>query len=388
MTALSDLLRPFDPDRFRDLHWGKIPASWETSATCFEHLRQLVSFEKLPELVHRASNLSVWFRSRDGTLQTIVTSPDNCLALHQAGMTLYGQLKPERFPELAPVFDAGRVAAEELGLAPGSFNLSFFASARGGQTPPHFDNGDGLTMHLHGAKRWALAPNQHVAWPTRNHVMGKTAHEDLQAMCVGPLPVAMPEGATEYSLKPGTMLYIPRGTWHTTWTDEDSLALDFNFTSVTLWKDVISPAIDRLLLSIPEARQAASPRSSGLLDRILNELRARLAHLEGQALLPPQGPRPAGTAVRWNVLATAHVERIEQGKARVIFQVSGLHEHGLEVRLPVVWLPLLEELKGGLVAEESGLEERGIPPQQARSVLDALWEGGVVLPARPASATP
>ncbi|MCU0656371.1 MAG: hypothetical protein MUF64_14295 [Polyangiaceae bacterium] len=47
MTALSDLLRPFDPDRFRDLHREKIPASRETSATCFEHLRQLVSFEKL-----------------------------------------------------------------------------------------------------------------------------------------------------------------------------------------------------------------------------------------------------------------------------------------------------------------------------------------------------
>ncbi|MCU0656370.1 MAG: hypothetical protein MUF64_14290 [Polyangiaceae bacterium] len=34
------------------------------------------------------------------------------------------------------------------------------------------------------------------------------------------------------------------------------------------------------------------------------------------------------------------------------------------------------------------LEEQGIPPKQARSVLDALWEGGVVLTGRPASATP
>jgi 50S ribosomal protein L16 3-hydroxylase len=104
----------------------------------------------------------------------------------------------------------------------------------------------------------------------------------------------MPAGAKEVVLKPGSILYVPRGYWHKTEAEGEALALNFTFSQPT-WIDLFTLALRSRLSLSPEWRALAhgvsfeesSQRLTGQqkLDHLLLELVEDLPHWRAADIL-------------------------------------------------------------------------------------------------------
>jgi hypothetical protein len=90
-------------------------------------------------------------------------------------------------------------------------------------------------------------------------------HEELRTCASGAFPRTLPAGGRSIRLTPGSLLVMPRGYWHETTAEHDSLSLNFTFDQPT-WADVIRPGDTAGLVADCRwrelARGAGSPYSS------------------------------------------------------------------------------------------------------------------------------
>ena len=136
-----------------------------------------------------------------------------------------------------------------------------YATPEGKGTAPHFDQNVNLVLQIHGSKKWWVAPNEHVSNPMTRHTMGLPMDPELESYSQAPMPTQMPSGSDEFTLKPGSLLFVPRGSWHTTEAQSDALSLNFTFTAPT-WIDIFSAALRSRLAQSDEWRETAD----GLVD--------------------------------------------------------------------------------------------------------------------------
>ena len=76
----------------------------------------------------------------------------------------------------------------------------------------------------------------------------------------------MPAARVAYTLEPGSMLFVPRGYWHSTEAEGDALALNFTFSQPT-WVDLFTTALRSRLLLSPEWRELADGVGSAVASR-------------------------------------------------------------------------------------------------------------------------
>ncbi len=131
-----------------------------------------------------------------------------------------------------------------------------YATPDGKGTAPHFDQNINFVLQVHGTKTWKMAPNHDVVNPLTRHTMGLEPDPEMMSYLEGPLPSKMPEDAHEFVLTPGSVLFVPRGYWHSTEASGDALALNFTFTPPT-WIDLFTAAMRSRLALIPEWRETA-----------------------------------------------------------------------------------------------------------------------------------
>ena len=131
-----------------------------------------------------------------------------------------------------------------------------YATPEGKGTAPHFDQNINLVLQVHGSKRWRVAPNEHVSNPMTRHTMGLPMDPELESYIQAPMPTRMPAGSDEFILKPGSLLFVPRGSWHTTESKSDALSLNFTFSAPT-WIDIFSAALRRRLAQSSQWRETA-----------------------------------------------------------------------------------------------------------------------------------
>src|SRR5690606_29533534 len=108
---------------------------------------------------------------------------------------------------------------EALGV-PDCARLSAFANAKGSGLPVHHDRSDHVLLQLQCTKTLRLRPNGYVEHPdVPSSPFGPTAPEWARAYQAG-FPAdarELEEGAwTSVTLEPGSALFLPAGTWHTT----------------------------------------------------------------------------------------------------------------------------------------------------------------------------
>jgi bifunctional lysine-specific demethylase and histidyl-hydroxylase MINA len=141
-----------------------------------------------------------------------------------------------RFPELRPLsapLDALARALEMLLHAP--VTASAFWSRGGMRAPVHYDDHDLIVVQLRGSKRWYVSSG-----PSELNNTWKSIPE-------GPLELG-PHHTID--LRPGDLIYFPRGTLHTVdalhpGADGESLHLSIGFTPLTVREAVIA-ALDHL----------------------------------------------------------------------------------------------------------------------------------------------
>ena len=156
-----------------------------------------------------------------------------------------------------------------LDLGPSRLTYSralIYAIAEGRGTSPHFDQNINFVIQLSGTKRWWIAPNKSVQNPMTRYTIGTEPDPELAGYLEAPMPKSFPkEEATEYILRPGSILFLPRGSWHT--TKAESLALSLNFTySAPTWIDIVICALRSRLSTSPDWRATADFLTDNQLD--------------------------------------------------------------------------------------------------------------------------
>jgi 50S ribosomal protein L16 3-hydroxylase len=144
-----------------------------------------------------------------------------------------------------------------MGLSAMTYGRNLIYATKAGKgTSAHFDQNMNFVVQVHGTKKWWIAPNENVENPLTRYTIGIPMDPELAGYVTSPMPEKMPENATEFILKPGSMLFVPRGSWHCTEAVTDALSLNFTFSAPT-WIDIFTAALRSRLSLSTEWRQTA-----------------------------------------------------------------------------------------------------------------------------------
>jgi bifunctional lysine-specific demethylase and histidyl-hydroxylase MINA len=190
-----------------------------------------------------------------------------------------------RFPELrplAPALDHLSRALEVLLHQP--VTASAFWSRGGMRAPVHYDDHDLLVVHLRGNKRWYVSSDPSELYNTWKGV--GSAVRDIGAHHT-------------VDVKPGDLLYLPRGTWHSVDSDSGSLHVSIGFTPLTVREALIATVdhlsdLDRGWRATLGARLAFQLRGPGL-----EQLRPAVQQGAAALLAACQSPGFIDSALQW-----------------------------------------------------------------------------------------
>ncbi len=212
----------------------------------------------------------------------ITASPHDARKLFASGMGLLFNEAQRYAPLLVPWLDAIRT---DIGLsALTQQRCLIYATPAGKGTAPHFDQNVNFVLQLHGTKTWWLAPNAHVVRPMTRHTMGQAVDAELQSYARLPMPHELPAERSEIVLRPGSLLFVPRGVWHSTHATDDALSLNFTFSPPT-WIDVFTAALRSRLALSSDWRETAAPRSVATFEALLRELAIDAPHWNATEIL-------------------------------------------------------------------------------------------------------
>lgn len=238
LPGLRALLRPLDPARFFERHWQQQHYVARAGQALVGKLaNELEGFDLHRLLDQHADLVQAWFGTAGGAYRSATISTTAAHAAYESGVTLY--LHRLR---ISAVAKWQQRLARELGHAPTLVTCSLFAAKRGAGTRCHFDSLENFTVQLQGRKTWHIAPNDHVALPLQNWITGTEVPQELALYAAARLPRDMPQPAATVMLRPGDVLYVPRGHWHSADATQDSLSLFLGFAA--------NPAVDVVLAAI------------------------------------------------------------------------------------------------------------------------------------------
>lgn len=213
-------------------------------------------------------------------------APERALELYRQHYTLYlTRLAGE------PIGRWKRMLDHALGLIPGTTQVNAFASMPGKGLHWHWDPQELFIVQVRGRKLWHVAPNEHLAWPTASGQAGAESRPEIRAQLTDPArPVTLPSEYTTIEMVPGSVLFLPRGYWHTTENVDESVHLVLQ-TKLLSWRDVFKYLLESVpALYSPAWRKPTTALSPDrLFDQGMAEFQARCAEL--QAFASPQGMR-------------------------------------------------------------------------------------------------
>lgn len=197
-------------------------------------------------------------------------------------------------------------------------DASLFWSKPGAKAIVHYDNRDNLVFQLQGRKRWHVStepPGLHNNW---KHI--------------GEPPTQL-QGHRTIDVKPGDLLYIPRGTPHTVESVSESLHLAILFVPTTL-REILIAVVDQMSDLDRSWRETALERVDdglgGLPSRLVRQLERLVEQCRSNDFVEaavehrssrfvgnlPALPKPqavpaisAETRVRHSPLAIFHIRR-------------------------------------------------------------------------------
>lgn len=250
----------------------------------------------------------------------------------------------------------------------------------------HYDMFDSIVVHLRGCKRWRVGRHRHLEYPVYNEE--SAARLDY--------PPAAPRLSTrtdlleeleDVDMRPGSVMLLPRGTYHTTRVDDEaSLSIGYHFALPT-WSDVVLAALERRLTSDPLMRMTpfgafslAGPTVSAREGMGWAAARAREALADPRRLLE--------TDLLGN-LASHHqaVFRLDpDGAIRLVANppaISNYGGRGLDVTLPPAAAPLCSWMLASKAAwfnfyDALAASGDQIAPRDVWNVLQEGVEAGIL----------
>lgn len=226
---------------------------------------------------------------------SIDTTPKDAKKLFQNGMGLLFNEAHRISPLLQNWLEKIRA---DLGISTQTYSRCLiYATPDGKGTAAHFDQNINFVLQIHGTKIWKLASNEHVINPLTRHTMGLEPDAEMDNYLEDDLPTKMPESTQTVELKPGSVLFVPRGYWHSTEAHGEALALNFTFTAPT-WIDLFTNALRSRLALSPEWRETANgvcdpnrrDDAEAYLETLLAGLKEDIPHWEASDILNATEP--------------------------------------------------------------------------------------------------
>lgn len=160
-----------------------------------------------------------------------------------------------------------------------------YATPKNGGTAPHFDQNINFVYQVSGNKTWWIAKNNEVINPLTRHTMRLPVDPELASYAENEMLESMPDDAEKIEMTAGSLLFVPRGAWHSTNASTDALSLNFTFTAPT-WLDLFTAALRGRLAQSPEWRATAdgvsdfekADAAAEKFDQLLAELVMDLPH--------------------------------------------------------------------------------------------------------------
>jgi 50S ribosomal protein L16 3-hydroxylase len=173
----------------------------------------------------------------------------------------------------------------DLGISSRSYGRCLvYAIPDGKGTAAHFDQNINFVLQIHGTKKWTLANNNSVMNPMDRFTMGLPVDPEMMSYLNAPMPDMMPRETFSLELKPGSLLFVPRGVWHATLADGDAISLNFTFTAPA-WMDLLLGALRSRLIQSTEWRETALIADEKKFDSLLNSLIHDMPNWNAQDIL-------------------------------------------------------------------------------------------------------
>ncbi len=232
--ALAELLGARQAERFLRTAWPSAPFLAHGPLERLSGLVDPKAAFDLPSLLRLPAG-ATYAQVRDGPrFPSYAVSPEAALAFYRAGVSIYcwevTLSRPRTRRWLAQL-------RSELGVSDQLPRFGVFASRAQVGAPLHFDSQESFIVQLKGKKEWTFAPNHNISFPGVNHVAVDPVPAELLPDWKGRTPRTL-ANARRVVLRPGSVLFLPRGYWHSTRTVQDSVHLDVMFPLPT-WSDVL-----------------------------------------------------------------------------------------------------------------------------------------------------
>lgn len=241
---LASLVHPLSPQEFITEKWPGTFHHFSGEASRLAELIDQPELRDIESLVHcplRGSIRADYTRERRSSETDI--SPERALELYRAACTIYlSRLATD------PIRRWSRALDDAFGLIPGTTQVNAFASTAGTGLSWHWDPQEVFIVQVRGCKRWHVAPNDYIAWPTTSGQAGAENRAEIRYQLRDPeARVESPAQWSTIDLEPGSVLFMPRGYWHTTENIDESIHLVLQMKT-PCWRDVF----EFLFQSVPD----------------------------------------------------------------------------------------------------------------------------------------
>lgn len=289
--SLSQLLEPMSTEEFLNEAWPSLP--YVTHGLALRELTSLPFLESLDALLTQwPRKIQVHLPDARDESSAIEADPQHARKLFANRMALLFNNAQTQSPVLE------RWLADihaELGLPRSTYSrCMIYATPDGKGTAAHFDQNINFVLQIHGEKTWWLAPNETFENPTERFTIGQPVDPELASYAMTEPPAKMPEPAQKVVLKPGSMLFVPRGYWHRTEASGEALALNFTFSQPTYLDLFLLALRSRLTLSyewraladgVTSVDSARREQATAQLDRLLMDLTDDLPNWRAEDIL-------------------------------------------------------------------------------------------------------
>ena len=199
-------------------------------------------------------------------------------APYRCGLSVYLTDISPFFPEVNRLV---RRLELELGVNEGCARAGVFASPTKGGISCHYDSVDVFSIQLKGTKKFDLAPVSELRYPWGfQYITGNRPIDDLYPQATDGFPSWEDVEFQTVEMQPGTVLYMPQGTWHRTEAAGDSIAVSIGMEAPSA-ADCVLEQLRLLMLQDPEwrkplygawgtgaMRESALARAAGLMSKV------------------------------------------------------------------------------------------------------------------------
>ncbi|MDN3578321.1 cupin domain-containing protein [Chitinimonas viridis] len=284
-ARFASLVHPFTPADFLAGKWPKEFVHITGPMSRFAEIVEHPDFAGVESLLRSPLQGSIRadYTREDKRSEEDIT-PDRAIELYRAACTIYmTRLASE------PILQWTRELDGALGLLPGTTQVNAFASMPGRGLSWHWDPQELFILQLKGRKVWHVAPNDYIDWPTKSGQAGAEKRPDIRMQLKDPQrPVESPKSWDTIEMEPGSVMFLPRGYWHTTENIDESLHLVFQVKLLS-WRDVFTFLFESVpqFYDVPWRQPTLALSPDRLFEQGLQEFQERCSALG--SLASPHG---------------------------------------------------------------------------------------------------